>query len=224
MSQPGDSLAGMFVNRAPDSLEAAPSSRLPGETSRVVTNPTDVNPSAVRHPGDHEKRPKSEPGQVLVSVPRSFYLNADIRDNREPNKDDLRSLKDRTEEDIRRCIGMITPRSESWRVDIFTIPDEVSLNRPVVVQSPVDARRRVPDWGVVGTVVAAVSILAAVGSWIKATRRPAVLADSAVSSRRYHVDSASEPGPSERVRELVRQNPEAAASVLQRWTGQGGRT
>ena len=55
------------------------------------------------------------------------------------------------------------------------------------MQSPVDAPRRVPDWGVVGTVVAAVSILAAVGSWIKAARRPAVFHESAVSSRRYHV-------------------------------------
>ncbi len=30
------------------------------------------------------------------------------------------------------------------------------------------------------------------------------------------------PGPSERVRELIRLNPEAAAGVLQRWIGQGG--
>ena len=45
----------------------------------------------------------------------------------------------------------------------------------------------------------------------------------ALETRRYHVDTASEPGPSERVRELVRRDPEAAASVLQRWTGQGGR-
>jgi flagellar biosynthesis/type III secretory pathway M-ring protein FliF/YscJ len=38
------------------------------------------------------------------------------------------------------------------------------------------------------------------------------------------VDAASEttPGASERVRELIRHNPEAAASVLNRWIGQGG--
>ena len=108
-------------------------------------------------------------------------------------------------------------------MDIVTIPDEVSLNRPVILQSPVDARRRVLDWGIVGTVVAVVSILAAVGSWIQVARRPARLPEPALKTRRYHVDSASEPGPSERVRELVRRNPEAAASVLQRWTGQGGR-
>ena len=41
---------------------------------------------------------------------------------------------------------------------------------------------------------------------------------------RYPIDTAPEPGhaPSERVRELVRFNPEAAAGVLQRWIGQGG--
>ena len=84
--------------------------------------------------------------------------------------------------------------------------------------------RKVLDWGIVGTVVAVVSILAAAGSWIQAARRPVVDSRTGASiPGDYHVDSASEPGPSERVRELVRRNPEAAASVLQRWTGQGGR-
>ncbi len=118
---------------------------------------------------------------------------------------------------------MITPASESWKVDVFTFPDEGSINRPLAVQSPVEARRRVLDWGIVGTVVAFLSIVAAAGSWIKAARRPVVVPETAVTTRRFHVDSASEPGPSERVRELVRRDPEAAASVLQRWTAQGGR-
>ena len=41
---------------------------------------------------------------------------------------------------------------------------------------------------------------------------------------RYPIGAAAESGhaPSERVRELVRFNPEAAAGVLQRWIGQGG--
>ena len=123
---------------------------------------------------------------------------------------------------IRTAVGLVTPSSESWKVDIFTIPDEVSP-RPVNLQSAVDARRRVLDWGIVGTVVAVVSILAALGSWVQVARRPVPAPRTIVQTRRYHVDTASEPGPSERVRELVRRNPEAAASVLQRWTGQGGR-
>ena len=191
-----------------------------------MANGTGTNSPGGGPAGDHEPQRKREPGRVLIYVPRSFYLNADIRpDNREPTRDELRSMAERTENQIRKVVGVATTRSsESWEVDIFTIPDEVSLYRPVNLQSTVDARRRVMDWGIVGTVVAVVSILAAVGSWIQVARRPVVDAsDRRSERRRYHVDSASEPGPSERVRELVRRNPEAAASVLQRWTGQGGR-
>jgi hypothetical protein len=39
---------------------------------------------------------------------------------------------------------------------------------------------------------------------------------------RTRYPSESGAGHSERVRELIRHNPEAAASVLHRWIGQGG--
>jgi flagellar M-ring protein FliF len=76
----------------------------------------------------------------------------------------------------------------------------------------------------VGALGAGVSILAIAGSWIRMARRPARLPEPSDRSRRYHVGSALEPSPSERVRELIQRNPEAAASVLQRWVGQGGRS
>jgi flagellar M-ring protein FliF len=222
-SQSGGSIASIIVNRPADSLDPELLPRLPGEKNTAMTSAADSNPAGGGNPRDHERQPKSEPGQVLILVPRSYYLNADVRaDNREPSKDDLQTLKQRTEEQIRKAVGLITPASESWKIDVDMFIDEGSLNRPLAIRSPVDARRKALDWGIVGTVVAVVSILAAAGSWIKVARRPVVIAESAVTTRRYHVDSASEPGPSERVRELVRRNPEAAASVLQRWTGQGG--
>ena len=134
-------------------------------------------------------------------------------------------MADRTENLIRTAVSLATPENESWKVDVFTIPDEVSLSRPTILQTSAEARRRVVmDWGIVGTVGAIVSIVAAVGSWIQVARRPVRLPEPTVKTRRYHIDSASEPGPSERVRELVRNNPEAAASVLERWTRQGGRS
>jgi flagellar M-ring protein FliF len=68
-----------------------------------------------------------------------------------------------------------------------------------------------------------VSVLVVLATRIQGARRPARLPEPIHKTRRYHADSASDPGPSERVRELIRRNPEAAASVLQRWTGQGGR-
>jgi hypothetical protein len=165
-----------------------------------------------------------ESGRVLIHVPRSYYLNADLRtDYREPSREELFVLAERTENQIREVVSLILPEPDLWKVDIFTIPDEVSWSRPVLLPSATDSRHRALDWGIVGTVVAVVSILAAVGSWIQGARRPARLPEPALKTRHYHADSASEPGPSERVRELVRRNPDAAVSVLQRWTGQGGR-
>ena len=132
--------------------------------------------------------------------------------------------EDRIENQIRTAVSPAMPDGESWKVGITSFFDEPTPPRQTILQSSADARRRVVmDWGIVGTVGAIVSIVAAVGSWIQVARRPTRLPEPMVKTRRYHVDSASEPGPSERVRELVRNNPEAAASVLERWTRQGGR-
>ena len=106
---------------------------------------------------------------------------------------------------------------------VDTIPDDVPLARPAVLTSAVDQRRKIVDWGILGAVGVSICVLVVVVTRIQVARRPARLPEPVHKTRRYHADSASDPGPSERVRELIRRNPEAAASVLQRWTGQGGR-
>jgi len=219
-SNSGGSKAKIFVNQPtelapePKSVTKPPS---PGGPASGLENGISLSPASAVQPGEHER------GRVLVYVPRSYYYNVDIRtDDREPSREDLRVMAERTEKQIRTAVGLVIPESGSWKVDVDTIPDEVSLFRPVVLPSPSDPRRRFLVWGIVGTIGAAVSILTAVGSWILVARRPARLPEPAQKGRRYHADSASEPGPSERVRELIRSNPEAAASVLQRWVGQGG--
>ena len=98
---------------------------------------------------------------------------------------------------------------------------DAALSRPVRLPVSDDSRRRALDWGIVAAVGAALSILAALGSWIQAARRQARLPDRTVTTRRFHADSTSESRPSERVRELIRRNPEVAASVLERWACQG---
>jgi flagellar M-ring protein FliF len=214
----GKELPAISINQPLGELEPLP------KPPAVAGNGTDTGAVSAQL-GAREQLPKHEPVRVLIYVPRSFYLNAaDFKtDNREPTREELRTMADRTENQIRTAVGLAKSDSESWKVDVFTIPDEVSLSRPTILQSSEDNRRRVLDWGIVGTVGAIVSIVAALGSWIQVARRPARLPEPMVKTRRYHVDSASEPGPSERVRELVRNNPEAAASVLERWTRQGGR-
>ena len=212
----------MRINQ-PTSLDPEPTPAQPTSMASGAGTGAKTAPAGGSHIAEQQHQGKREPGRVLVLVPRSFYLNADIRpDNREPTLDEFRSMKERTETQIRTAIGLVNSSPEAWKVDILMLPDEIST-RPVNFQSAADSRRRVLDWGIIGTVVAIVSILAAMGSWIQVARRPAPAPEPAPQTRRYHVDTASEPGPSERVRELVRRNPEAAASVLQRWTGQGGR-
>jgi flagellar biosynthesis/type III secretory pathway M-ring protein FliF/YscJ len=178
-----------------------------------------ANSQGAAPPADRER----EHGRVLVYVPRSFYYNAEIStNNREPSREELLRMADRIEKQIRTAVGLVVPESESWKVEVDRIPDEVMLNRPAVLSSATDGRRKFLDWGIVGATLAMVSIVAAVASWIQLARRPLRPGEPAVHPRRYRADSASEPGPSERVRELIRRSPEAAASVLQRWTGQGG--
>jgi hypothetical protein len=220
--QSGGASPVVVVNQPADleSEGGSPSKAVPrAGPPAVAPHASAVNPQDAAKPTERE----GEHGRVLVYVPRSFYYNAEIRTiHREPAREELRLMAERTEKQIRTAVSLVVPDSESWKVDVDTIPDEVTLNRPDVLSSPTDPRRRFLDWGIVGAALAVVSILAAVGSWIQVARRPARLPDPAIGPRRYHADTASEPGPSERVRELIRRSPEAAASVLQRWTGQGG--
>ncbi len=168
--------------------------------------------------------PGHESGHVLVNVPRSFYYNALVNkaDHLEPSPEEFQLMAARTETGVKKTVELVLPEQGSWRVDVDTIPDELPLVRPAVLPYPAEARRKALDWGIVGAVGAAISILAAAGSWIQVARRSARPPQPEASTARYRADPASDPGPSERVRELVRRNPAAAASVLQRWTVQGG--
>jgi hypothetical protein len=191
-------------------------------TAGLATGVENVRPANVGAGAPLRDR-EDEHGRVLIFVPSSFYLNTDIRpDHRESSREELHAMAERTEKQIRTAVRLVVPESESWKVDVETIPDKASLYRSEILPSRSDPRRRLMDWGIVGAIGAAVSILAVAGSWIHAARRPAQLPAPAPEGRRYHLDPASEPGPSERVRELIRSSPEAAASVLQRWVGEGG--
>ena len=128
----------------------------------------------------------------------------------------------RTETGVKKTIELVLPEQGTWKVDVDTIPDELPLIRPSVLPYPVESRRKALDWGIVGAVGAAIAILAAVGSWLQVVRRSVRPPQTESRTSRYRADLASELSPSDRVRELVRRNPEAAASVLQRWTLRGG--
>jgi hypothetical protein len=165
--------------------------------------------------------PKAERGQILVYVPRSYYFTSMLpRPDREPSVEELHEVAMRTRERVERMVKPIIPAS--WTVDVDTWADELPTTRPAALPGGSDHRRIAADWGIIGAVAAAVALLMAMGSWIQAARRPVLAIASPPVRRRYREDLADEPEPSERVRELVRRDPEVAASVLQRWATQGG--
>jgi len=173
----------------------------------------------------HVSEGQGERGHVVIHVPRSFYFKMQIRsDDRDPSPEERQVMAERTERQIRTAVALVLPGSEPWKVDVDTIPDDPALSRPAILASASDSRQRFLEWGIIGGLGVVVSIVAIAGSWMHVARRPARAPEPAGTGRRYHVDSASQPSPSERVRELIERNPEAAASVLQRWVGQGGRS
>ncbi len=162
-------------------------------------------------------------GQVFVNVPRSYYLTRTVPDHRDPTFDELKAAQARTRAQIEKLVQLVVP--SSWGVVVDNFPDELPPSRSAATLPAASEHRRIAaDWGIVGVVAASVALVMAMGSWIHAARRPSRPGATFPAGRSYRPDAPDEPGPSERVRELVRRDPEAAASVLQRWVTEGGRT
>jgi len=208
-------------------LPAPPPRAVPGATATNATT-TAAPPSASGPRGlipSGSRDVPAETGRVWVKVPRSYYYHVSIQtSHKEPPLEELQKLVVRTEELIKTAIALVVPLSgpSAWKTTIDMIPDEVPLQRPPGVSPSSDARRIALDWGIAGAMGALAAAVVLFGAWILSTRRPSALPESAPRRLRYHEGSSLTPGPSERVREFVRCNPESAVSVLERWTSQGG--
>jgi type III secretory pathway lipoprotein EscJ len=163
---------------------------------------------------------------VWVKVPRSYYIRIfrDLAPNRNPSQDDLIPYSQKTRELVENAVSVLVPRAERGRVLVSTIPDDLAVIVPGV---STEAERGWPTWlppvalgAGAGLVVVAVFFT---GFGIMASRRPEARPSRTTVRSGLSVDAPSGPvpGPSERVRDLVRRDPGAAAGVLQRWIGQG---
>ena len=119
---------------------------------------------------------------------------------------------------------LVVPRGEPWTVKIDSILDDTSAADPMPIPVVSPARRPIPWWSLAGTAAAVAVMLMVAAYRAVVSRRPVLRRARGADRGRYPIGTAAESGhaPSERVRELVRFNPEAAAGVLQRWIGQGG--
>jgi hypothetical protein len=207
--------------------EPPPAQRLAGaheQSNTTAGTPGSTSSSGVpsfSEPSAREGAP--EYGRVWVKVPRSYYFVSMLPGHKELSLDELQKLVARTEEQVRTGIALVVPitGAGAWKTTIDVIPDEVPLNRPPVVSSPPDSRRVALDWGIAGAVGAMVTTLVTFGLWILNARRTPSRPHLPHSGLGYHRGLTASSGPSERMREFVRRNPEYAVSVLERWTSQG---
>ena len=164
---------------------------------------------------------------VWVRVPRSFYvLDFQSRSpGRQPGPEDLDLMRQTAERVIRDAVEIHIPREELGVVKVGVIQDDLASSRPMLmpmVQEPA----RPWTWAAVAGGGSALAVASVVALARLAGRRPSARPARSAWRSGFVADGPAGPvpGPSERVRELIRLNPEAAAGVLQRWIGQGGAT
>ncbi len=162
---------------------------------------------------------------VVVRVPSDYYLRhyEAIRGEQTPTADDLAVFVTRTEDSIRSAVGLVVPREELARVEVERIfvpgPARPALRTAAPLRLPEVSRPIVAAGAMAG---AAVLALLAGARW-RSSRREVPASESGASrsgSRRVRFDAGTP--PAERVRDLVRRDPAAAAGVLQSWIGTGG--
>ena len=162
---------------------------------------------------------------VWVRVPRSFYLLEfqSRSPNRQPTQEDLEPMRLTTEKLIRDAVEIHIPKDELGVVKVAVIQDDLASSRPLLLPS-VNEAGRPWTWVALSVSTVAAGLVAVAGLVRLATRRSSSRPSRSPWRSGFVADGPSGPvpGPSERVRELIRLNPEAAAGVLQRWIGQGG--
>ncbi len=185
--------------------------------------PITVVPAPTPPPGPP---PTIDKAKVWVRVPKSYYLNVFQVQNasKGPTPSDLVPIVTRTKDLITRAVNLVVPEKMLGEVAIDVIPDDVEPARVVRIPAAVPSWQTW-SWGIAFGAVGALAVMSlAAGFHRLATRKPAPRPSRTAWRDNYAVDEpeTGTPAPSERVRELVRQNPEAAAGVLHRWIGQGG--
>ena len=212
------------------------------ETVAVPAPPPEVPPTAATEVSAPNGRVEVEPepppvaptapvpstrtrANVWVRVPRTFYLLAFQAQspNRQPTPEDLEPMKATTERLIHDAVAAHIPREELGVVTVGIIQDDLAAPRQLLIPSDPETHRTWLWPALLGAI--GLPSLAGVLALVRlATRRPSVRPSRSAWRPGFVADGPSGPvpGPSERVRELIRLNPEAAAGVLQRWIGQGG--
>jgi flagellar biosynthesis/type III secretory pathway M-ring protein FliF/YscJ len=173
--------------------------------------------------------PREGKANVWVKIPRSYYVKSfrENTDGRNPTPQDLQPYADKTRELVQSAIAVLLPSAERGELTVSMIRDDIGANGPLLAGvGSSESKREIPAWVLpvaLGAVVGlGLSFILLTGLGML-TRRPETRTPRATVRTGLVVDppTGAVPGPSERVRDLVKRDPGAAAGVLQRWIGQG---
>jgi flagellar motor switch protein FliG len=161
---------------------------------------------------------------VWVRIPRSFYLRAFQAQSpgRHPTPEDLKPMQSTTEKLVHDAVEAHIPRDLLGEVKIDNVQDDLANPRTLLIPPAPESGRTWPWLALSGAVVVPAALAGAAALVRIATRRPAARPSRSAWRPGYVADGPGGPvpGPSEKVRELIRLNSTAAAGVLQRWIGQ----
>ena len=159
---------------------------------------------------------------VWVRVPRSFYLMAAQAQplNRPLSADALQEMQTTTIRLAHEAVNVSIPKEMRGEIKVDTVQDDLSATRTAFLSPDPTEPRQAWLLPSVASGAGLAVVASVVAGFRLAAKRPTPRPGAAW--RPGFVADAPNPGPSERVRELIRLNPEAAAGVLQRWIGQGG--
>lgn len=197
---------------------AKPHAQVPSAPEVIVNQPIGEVPAPTRTTTGVVGKAK-----VFIQIPASHIVERfrAFAPEKRPTPMDLEPLFAEARDRVEKVVKNVIPTAELGSLEVsridVTAPLSVSNNG---TGSPTRLGRPVWLLSVVGGVAAAsVIVAAAFGFWL-AARRPSVRPSNVV--RRPRLVTRASAGPAERVRELVRLDPAAAAGVLHRWIGQGG--
>jgi hypothetical protein len=160
--------------------------------------------------------------KVFVQVPAAYVLERRraVSSNPRPAPGELERLFRETRDKVETVVRNVVPTNELETVDIVRIEVAGAPVEAVPVPDPLAQRVRLV-WIAAACGLGAVTCLAVGALSVRlATRRAPARARGVVPGPRLMASGSA--SPSERVRELVRLDPTAAAGVLQRWIGHGG--
>jgi flagellar biosynthesis/type III secretory pathway M-ring protein FliF/YscJ len=160
---------------------------------------------------------------VLVEIPSQHFLDrfrAVVGADRIPTQAELQPFVSQTSEQVEKAVRHEIPEASlgGFQIVKLPLPAPRGVAPTTRTKSVWDTRSRAIAGAAAGAGVLFLALVATGGRRLARGRRSGPPGDRP----RVRFDEEDRPGPADRVRELVRRDPEAAAGVLRRWVGQGG--